>query len=161
MGGFFSNYITQQNLSQGLTIKVKKTGRMKGPDLSDPALKAIGDEMLKAQFQRWDDGLNANGNQAKKLSMKYFFEKRKFTGQNAPIRDMKMTGETIKNFSLRRASQGQIRAENTSRVCRGKAQRAQKVEEMIGFAGSDQIAVFRATQLQYGIHLQKAWIPIG
>jgi hypothetical protein len=159
--GSFQAYLTQQSLRQPLTVKVKKTGRMKGPDLSDPALKQIGDEMLKAQFRRWDDGLNANGSQAKKLSFKYFKEKQKYTGQTSPIRDMKMTGETIKNFTLRRASQGQIRAENTSRVCRGKAQRAQKAEEMIGFAGSDQIAVFRATQLQYGIHLQKAWIPIG
>jgi hypothetical protein len=134
---------------------------MKGPDLSDPALKAIGDDMLKAQFRRWDDGLNASGNQAKKLSFKYFKEKQKYTGQVSPIRDMHMTGETIKNFALRRASRGQIRAENSTRVTRAKATRAQKAEEMIGFAGSDQLAVFRSTQLQYGIHLQKAWIPIG
>lgn len=157
----FASYVTQSSLRQGLTIKVKKTGRMKGPDLSDPALKAIGDQMLTAQFKRWDDAINANGTAAKKLSFKYFKEKQKYTGQASPIRDMHMTGELIKNFSLRRASGGQIRAENTSRVCRGKAQRAQKAEEMIGFATSDQLAVFNATQLQYGIHLQTAWIPIG
>ena len=157
----FANFLTQQSLKQPLTIRVKKTGRLKGPNLSDPQLKAIGDEMVKAQKERWDDGLNANGNQAKALSKKYFFEKRKYTGQTAPIRDMHMTGETVKNFGLRRASNGQIRAENSTRITRAKASRAQKAEEMIGFAGTDQIAVFRATQLQYGIHLQKAWIPIG
>ena len=157
----FANFLTQQSLKQPLTIRVKKTGRLKGPNLSDPQLKAIGDEMVKAQKERWDDGLNANGNQAKKLSFKYFKEKQKFTGQANPIRDMHMTGETVKNFGLRRASNGQIRAENSTRITRAKASRAQKAEEMIGFAGTDQIAVFRATQLQYGIHLQKAWIPIG
>lgn len=157
----FAPFIQAANQQQPVVIRVKKTGRMKGPDLSDPALRAIGDEMIKAQFARWDDGLNANGNQAKKLSFKYFKQKQKYTGQANPIRDMKMTGELIKNFSLRRAGQGQIRAENTSRSTRGKAQRAQKVEEMIGFAGTDQLAVFKASQDQYGKHLQKAWIPLG
>lgn len=142
-------------------IQVKKTGRVKGPNLEDPQLKAIGEEMVKVQKQRWDDGLNASGNQAKRLSFKYFKEKQKYTGQANPIRDMTMTGETVKNFSLRRASQGSIRAENTSRLTRQKATRAQKAEEMIGFAGSDQIAIFKASQLQYGIYLQKAWVPIG
>ncbi len=142
-------------------VKVKKSGRVKGPNLADPQLKVIGEEMVTVQKARWDDAINASGNQAKKLSFKYFKEKQKFTQQASPIRDMKMTGETIKNFTLRRAADGQIRAENTSRVCRGKAQRAQQAEEMIGFAGTDQIAIFKATQLQYGIYVKKAWVPIG
>jgi hypothetical protein len=142
-------------------VQVKKTGRLKGPNLSDPQLKAIGEEMVKVQKQRWDDGLNAQGNTAKKLSFKYFKEKQKFTGQASPIRDMHMTGETVKNFSLRRAAQGSIRAENTSRLARQKATRAQTAEEMIGFAATDQIAIFKASQLQYGIYLQKAWVPLG
>jgi hypothetical protein len=57
--------------------------------------------------------------------------------------------------------QGVIRAENTSRETRRRAQRAQKAEEMIGFAGSDQILVFREAQKQYGTWLKKAWVPIG
>lgn len=142
-------------------VKVTKSGRVRGPNLSDPQLKEIGEEMVRSQKARWDDAINANGNQAKKLSFKYFKEKQKFTGQASPIRDMTMTGETVKNFTLRRAADGQIRAENTSRVCRGKATRAQTAEEMIGFAGTDQIAIFKASQLQYGIYVKKAWIPVG
>lgn len=142
-------------------VKVKKSGRVKGPNLEDPQLTEIGNEMVRVQKLRWNDGIDAEGNQAKKLSFKYFKEKQKFTGQPSPIRDMSMTGDTVKNFTLRRAAQGQIRAENTSRLARSKALRSQDYEEMIGFAGSDQIAIFKATQLQYGIYVQKAWIPIG
>lgn len=155
--------LTTLGISGGpsLKIKVKKSGRVKGPNLSDPQLNAIGEEMLRVQKQRWDDGLNAQGNTAKKLSFRYFKEKQKFTGQSSPIRDMTMTGETVKNFTLRRASQGQIRAENTSRLARSKATRAQSYDEMIGFASTDQTAVFKATQLQYGIYVKEAWIPLG
>lgn len=142
-------------------VKVTKSGRVKGPNLEDPQLKAIGDEMVRVQKLRWNDGINASGNQAKKLSFKYFKEKQKYTGQVSPIRDMSMTGDTVKNFTLRRAAQGQLRAENTSRLARQKATRAQTAEEMIGFAGSDQIAIFKASQLQYGIYVTKAWVPIG
>ena len=142
-------------------VKVKKSGRVKGPNLEDPQLKMIGDEMVRTQKLRWDDGINAEGSQAKRLSFKYFKEKQKFTGQASPIRDMTMTGDTVKNFTLRRAAQGQIRAENTSRLARQKATRAQNAEEMIGFAGTDQIAIFKASQLQYGIYVKRAWVPIG
>jgi hypothetical protein len=145
----------------GLNVKVTKTGRVRGPNLSDPQLKAIGDAMVKAQKARWDDGVNASGNQAKPLSKKYFFMKRSVLHQTSPIRDMKMTGATVANFSLRKANNGVIRAENTTRAARDHANRAQGAEEMIGFAGSDQIVVFRESQLQYGLFLQKAWVPIG
>jgi hypothetical protein len=148
-------------MSDGLGVKVTKSGRLRGPDLSDPQLKIIGDAMVKAQKARWDDGVNAEGNQAKPLSKKYFFMKRAYTHQTSPIRDMKMTGATVANFTLRKANNGTIRAENTSRAGRSHANRAQSFEEMIGFAGSDQIAVFRESQLQYGLFLQKAWVPIG
>jgi hypothetical protein len=143
------------------TVKVKKTGRVRGPNLSDPQLKVIGEAMVDAQKKRWDDGINAEGNAARALSKKYFFMKRAATHQTSPIRDMKMTGVTVANFTLRKASGGIIRAENTSRAARDHANRAQGAEQMIGFAGSDQIAVFRESQLQYGVLLQKAWVPIG
>jgi len=142
-------------------IQVKKTGRVRPPMLDDPQLKAIGDIMVREQKQRWDDGVTADGIHGKKLSRRYFFIKRKFTKQVAPIRDMKMTGATVANFSLRRASRGMIRAENTTRETRKRATTAQQYADMIGFAASDQIAIFRASQAQYGQYLQKAWVPLG
>lgn len=148
-------------MADGLNVKVTKTGRLRGPDLSDPQLKAIGDAMVESQKARWDDGVNAEGNQAKPLSKKYFFMKRGFTHQLSPIRDMKMTGATVANFTLRKASNGIVRAENTSRAGRLHANRAQGYEEMIGFAGTDQNRIFRESQLQYGLLLQRAWVPIG
>jgi hypothetical protein len=144
-----------------LNIQVKKSGRVRLPTLDDPQLKAIGNVMVAEQKQRWDDGISANGIHGKKLSRRYFFIKRKFTRQVNPIRDMKMTGATVANFSLRRASRGVIRAENTTRETRKRATTAQRFEDMIGFAASDQIAIFRASQAQYGDYLKKAWVPLG
>jgi len=145
----------------GPLIKVKKTGRVKLPMLDDPQMKAIGDVIVKEQKQRWDDGITADGIPGRKLSRRYFFIKRKFTKQVNPIRDMKMTGDTVANFSLRRASRGVIRAENTTRETRKRATTAQKYADMIGFAASDQIALFRACQAQYGEYVKKAWVPLG
>lgn len=144
-----------------LKVKVKRTGRVKEPNLSDPQLKTIGEEMVNTQKARWAKAINAEGNAAKKLSVKYFFIKRKLHGGGRPVRDMNLSGATIKNFSLRKANNGQIRAENTSRATRKSATGAQGIEPMIGFAGTDQNSIFKASQLQYGIYLQRAWVPIG
>jgi hypothetical protein len=54
-----------------------------------------------------------------------------------------------------------IRAENTTRETRKRATTAQQYADMIGFAASDQIALFRACQTQYGQYVQKAWVPLG
>jgi hypothetical protein len=144
-----------------LNVKVKRTGRVKPANLADPQLKAVGEEMVAAQKLRWGKAINAEGNAAKKLSVKYFFIKRKLRGVGRPVRDMNLSGQTIANFSLRKAAVGQIRAENSTRITRKRAMGAQNVDPMIGFAGTDQISLFKASQLQYGIYLQKAWVPIG
>jgi hypothetical protein len=118
--------------------------------------------MVAAQKDRWSKAINAEGNAAKPLSKKYFFMKRKaMGGRGRPVRDMKMTGVTVENFQLRKAINGIIRAENTTREARKHATKSQKIEEMIGFAGTDQIGVFKDAQAQYGKWPQKAWIPIG
>jgi predicted TIM-barrel fold metal-dependent hydrolase len=144
----------------GLSIKVKQTGRVRPANLDHGPLTIIGTEMVKAQKLRWSKGINAAGNRAKPLARKSLFIKAKFRHTNRPIRDMQMTGGTIQNFTLRKAINNVIRAENTSRNTRSKAQRAQKYEDMIGFAGSDQITVFNSAQVQYGRWLQTAWVPI-
>jgi hypothetical protein len=74
---------------------------------------------------------------------------------------MEMTGLTKANFQLRKAINGVVRAENTSREGRKRARKADKYEQMIGFAGSDQLKLFQASQIQYGKWLKKAWVPIG
>ena len=142
-----------------MPISVTKTGKIRLPRLSNPQLKNIGEVMVIAQKKRWASATNANGNPATKLSVKYFFEKRKLRG-GRPVRDMKMTGVTVANFSLRKAGQDQIRAENTSRAGRDHARRANQYEQMIGFAASDQLAVFDEAKFQFGDYLQSAWIVL-
>lgn len=146
-------------MSDGLKVRVTKTGRVRGPNLSDPQLKAVGDAMVAAQLERWSKAINADGNPAKKLSVRYAIIKQKSLGKK-PVRDMSMTGMTVANFKLRKAAQGVIRAENSTRMARAHATRASLYEQMIGFAGTDQVAIFRASQEQYGKWLQKAWVPV-
>src|SRR4030095_11738540 len=99
-----------------LNVKVKRTGRVKPPNLADPQLKTIGEEMVAAQKLRWGKASKAEGNVAKKRAVKYFFIKRKVRGVGRPVRDMNLSGQTIANFSLRKAAGGQIRAENSTRI---------------------------------------------
>jgi len=141
-------------------IKVPRTGRVRAPDLSDPQLKSIGEAMLAAQKDRWSKATNAEGNSAKKLSFRYFKEKQKLRG-GRPVRDMIMTGDLAKNFTLRKAANGTIRAENTSKVNRDKAKRCQQYEQMIGFAGSDSKVVFEESLKEYGTYVKRAWWPLA
>jgi hypothetical protein len=140
-------------------IDVQKTGRVRGPNLSDPALKIIGEKMVAAQKARWANAIDANGQQAAKLSVRYAIIKQAVLHKR-PKRDMSMTGQTIKNFTLRKAANGIIRAENTTRLERAKALRANSYDQMIGFAVSDAQVVFDETQAQYGQWVQTAWIPL-
>jgi hypothetical protein len=142
-----------------LNMRVKKTGRVRGPNLSDPQLRAIGDKMVAEQKARWARSMNAAGVPAKKLSVHYAIIKQKYLHKR-PTRDMVMTGKTLANFSLRKAAEGRIRAENTTRLERAKALRANKYEQMIGIALTDLKVVTDESQAQYGNYVQKAWLPL-
>jgi hypothetical protein len=138
---------------------VKTTGRVRGPNLSDPQLAIIGAKMVAAQKDRWAKAVDASGQPAAKLSVRYAIIKQAVLHKR-PVRDMSMTGQTIKNFTLRKAANGVIRAENTTRLERAKALRANSYDQMIGFALSDAKVVFTETQAQYGQYVQTAWIPL-
>lgn len=147
--------------SGGFSFKVKKSGRIKPPNLDHGKLTEIGLQMVAAQKKRWELGLNASGNRAKPLTKRYAFLKRGIRRIQNPVRDMYLTGLTRDNFGLRKAIDNQIRAENTSRETRKRAQRSQNYEQMIGFSGQDQVAVFKASLTAYGEYLKKAWVPLG
>lgn len=141
-------------------ITVPKSGRIKTPKLDHGQLTEIGEVMVAEQKERWAQGLDASGARAPKLSRGYMFRKARIRRTNRPIRDMELTGLTKDNFKLRKAIGGVIRAENSSREGRKRARQAQKAAEMIGFAGSDQVAVFKAAQKQYGRYAKTAWVPV-
>jgi hypothetical protein len=146
-------------MAGGVQITVPKTGKVRGPNLSDPQLKAIGDAMVAEQKARWGKSIDAGGQPAKKLAVRYAIIKQAVLHKRA-VRDMRLTGATIANFTLRKAADGRIRAENTTRLERAKALRANSYDQMIGFANSDAKVVFDETQVQYGKYVQTAWIPI-
>jgi len=142
-----------------LTIKVKRSGRVRAPNLPDPQLRAIGDKMVAEQKARWSRHMNAQGQDAKKLSVKYAIIKQAVLHKR-PFRDMKLSGRLVANFLLRKAQDGKIRAENTTRLERKKAATANKEDQMIGFAMSDFKVALDATKLEYGSYVRKAWIPV-
>lgn len=142
-----------------LKVKVPRTGRVKKPNLDHASLTFIGRSMVLEQKQRWATGVTANEN-IKPLSKKYLFIKKKIRNVHRPIRDMHLTGDTIKGFQLRKAINGVIRAENTTRELRKRAQRAQGYAQMIGFAQSDLSHVFGLARYEYGKFLKHAWIPV-
>jgi hypothetical protein len=146
--------------STGVQIQVVQTGRIRGPNLADPQLKAIGEKMVAEQKARWGRHFNASGQPALKLSVRYAILKQQYTHKR-PYRDMAMTGATLANFTLRKAANGVIRAENTTRLERQKAMRANSYDQMIGFAVSDSEVVFAESQAQFGQWLNQAWIPLG
>ena len=139
---------------------VKKNGRLRGPNLSDPQLKAIGDKMVAEQKARWAKSYNAQGLPAAKLSVRYAIIKQAVLHKR-PKRDMVMTGRLLANFTLRRAAEGRIRAENTTRIARDHARRANSYDQMIGFALTDFKVVTDAAQAEYQNYVRTAWIPVG
>ena len=146
-------------MANGVQVTVKKSGRVRGPNLSDPQLAAIGNAMVAAQKDRWAKGIDAAGQPAKKLSVKYSIVKQSVLHKR-PIRDNMMTGLLVKNFTLRKAANGVIRAENTTRLARQHATRANSYDQMIGFAMTDAKVVFDGAQAEYGKYVNTAWIPL-
>ena len=137
----------------------KKTGKLKGPNLSDPQLRIIGELMVEAQTDRWFKSIDATGSPALKLARRYAIIKQSILHKRS-YRDMSLTGMTIKNFTLRKAANGIIRAENTAKLERDKARRANGYDQMIGFAVSDVKVVFEGAQEEYGAYVNTAWIPL-
>jgi hypothetical protein len=135
-------------------------GRVRGPNLADPQLKRVGTVMVAAQKDRWAHAIDADGNQAKKLSVRYAIIKQKFTHRR-PVRDNKMTGLLVSNFQLRKAADNVIRAEPTTQMARAHALGSQGYVEMIGFAVSDANTVFTGINAEYGEYAKTAWIPLG
>jgi hypothetical protein len=146
-------------MADGMKTTVKG-GRVRGPNLSDPQLKAIGDLMVAAQKERWLKGVDAAGQPAAKLSVRYAIVKQAVLHKR-PIRDNVMTGLLFNNFTLRKAADGVIRAENTTRLARDHARRANSFDQMIGFALTDAKVVLDETQAQYGEYAKRAFIPLS
>ncbi len=113
--------------------------------------------MVTAQKTRWASAVNTRDAPAKPLSR--VGGKAKVSYGQKPVRNMRMTGLMRENFTLRRADSMMIRAENTSRLARLHARRAQGFESMIGFAPSDEKTVTELAHREYGLYLQRAWKP--
>ena len=144
-------------MAEEVKIKVTRTGRVKAPVLDGGKLTAIGNLMVTEQKQRWSKAVSADGSAAPPLSKKYIFIKAKIRRINRPVRDMNLTGTVLQNFMLRKAINSIVRAEPTSRLAREKARGAERYAQMIGFAPSDEKAVYAAAQKEYGELVKALW----
>jgi hypothetical protein len=148
----------------GISVKVTRSGKILPARLDNGGLTRIGDSMVELQLKRWSLGLNAEGNAGKPLRPKPFAIKREYLkkkgDRRAVIRDNNMTGALRNSFSLRKAINGTIRAEPTTRNGRSHANRAQGYDQMIGFAGYEQVNIYEKSFEEYGKVFTKAWVPI-
>jgi hypothetical protein len=140
-------------------MNVDKTGQIAQPTLSSAECWAIGQEMVRSQKERWSKGINALDQAAKPLAPVTAKGKATYRGIGNPIRDMVMSGLTKDNFTLRKASMQEIRAENTSVEGRRRARQAQSFETMIGLSPTDRDHIFQAANRAYGVYLNRAWRP--
>ena len=133
-----------------------KSGRMTPPILNGGQLHAIGLAMVRRQKERWEKAINAEDRAARPLAK--VTAKGKQTFNRNPVRDMHMTGVMRENFTLRKWSMTNIRAENTSRAGRMHARKAQKFENMIGISPSEEKAIFADAYRAYDEYLKRrAW----
>jgi len=142
-------------------ITVKKRGFFRAPKLDNGTLTQIGIEMVAAQKARWARAENADGTKAKPLSKKYIFQKAKIRRTNRPVRDLHLSGTLLENFSLRKAINGLVRANPTSRKAIEHARLGQEKEAMIGFAPSDIRVVGEAAEKAFADLTQRLWYQIG
>lgn len=138
-------------------VAVDQSGQFVPPTLTSSQLREIGMAMVAKQKDRWSKGINARDQAAKPLAP--VTAKGKMTYRGKAIRDMVMTGLMAENFTLRKASGDEIRAENTSREARMHARKAQAFEKMIGLSPSDRDVVFGMAYRAYGVYLKGAWKP--
>lgn len=143
---------------QPVTGKVK-SGRFKKPVLDNHALTHMGESLVAQQKNRWAKSLNAFDQNSRPLSKKYMFVKAKIRRTNRPRRDLHLTGLLLSNFTLRKAVNGTIRAEPTSREARKHASSANEKDQMIGFAATDIRRAMDEANAAFGSLCKKLWYP--
>ena len=161
-------------------VSVKRSVRLRGPNLDNGALTKIGEVMVATMKTRIAQGMDADGNKALPLSRSYaifktgYLKKNRGIGTNRPIRDLSLSGVSMQNYTLRRASDNVIRADATTRMARLKLTQGQQQQrkkkgvtttlgtsQMFGWEGRTVVAVLAETKKQYGNFAKKAVIPIG
>ena len=161
-------------------VTVKRSVRLRGPNLDNGALTKIGEVMVSTIKARIAQGLDADGNKALPLSRSYaifkagYLKKNRGIGTNRPIRDLSLSGESLQNYTLRRAADNVIRADATTRMARLKLTQGQQQQrkkkgvtstlgtsQMFGWEGRNVADVLDETRKQYGDLVKKAVIPIG
>lgn len=161
-------------------VSVKRSVRLRGPNLDNGALTKIGEVMVATIKARIAQGMDADGNKALPLSRSYaifktgYLKKNRGIGTNRPIRDLSLSGVSMQNYTLRRAADNVIRADATTRMARlklteGQQQQRKKkgvtstlgVSQMFGWEGRNVADVLAETRKQYGNFVKKAVIPIG
>ena len=132
-------------------------GKFPPPLLQSARLRRIAQGVLNSQKERWARSINVFDRIAWPLAAVTAKGKRTF-GQ-PPKRNMKMTGLTVRNFGIRKYSNGQILLGNNSANAIMHAQKAQIFGQMIGFSPNDQIVLKVLADREFSQWLQTSWEP--
>lgn len=91
----------------GLKIKMTRRPRFRGPVITNSMSEQLGRALLKRNKERISSGITDKDVKAPPLKKRYAIFKSKRT-KKAANRDMNFTGETLNNFTLRKATDKQI-----------------------------------------------------
>ena len=141
-----------------IKLKIHGKGELRMKQLPAAEWRKLGEAMLAANKRRILKGVNAEGQPAKPLAPKYARIKRKQLRISRPIRDMRLTGETLLSYQVVRASGGIIRCEPKTAQGRKKAFFCQRLEPMIGFTDYEEAAVMRTVRSMLGRGANLEWV---
>ena len=144
-----------------IKFEVKQAGSLKPLKLSSDQYRTLGNAMIEANKKRIAKGVNIYDEKAKPLHPRYAKFKAKKRGVRRPIRDLNLTGLTLRSFAVKRAYGGIIRCEPSGAVARRRAYFSQFREPLIGFTSYEEKAVVAVVRRMFGRQAQLLWKPVS
>lgn len=107
----------------------------------------IGQTAVDSELERLARGVDSNDQPAPPLNPRY--EKRKIKAGATPIRDMRLTGQTLDSFGVLNADENSASVGFASDIAEIKAGRAQRIAPMIGLSPTDEAATVKKAEQHF------------
>jgi hypothetical protein len=139
-------------------VKIGRSFRIDGDSLipSREQMQETGQAVVDSELDRMSRGINANDQPAKPLNPRY--EKRKLNVGASPIRDNRLTGETLASFGVLEAADGFARVGFSSESAEIKAERTQRIEPMVGLSPNDAQAPIKKAHEHFAANVKDSVI---
>lgn len=133
-----------------IKVYVKKQIRLDRLDFSQRQMFTLGNVGLASRKNEIDQALNANGTTAKPLTKRYAIYKSRISkitqGRGRNVRDLRYTGDMLREWSVRTVSDKQAVAAWTTRKGRIKARANESKESFISWSPRNTEDVTRVGQ---------------